>query len=133
MMSTEISQRIGKSRTYLHSLKKNCPNSFNFYLNYGDGDVEKGINKSIDDCESLKYDVYELWIYTKETKGMTIEKLIEPVVDNFNSIKSANVIIYKWITSMSQRSKKIEKKINVLKKIVDCNLKLIEKIKKENK
>lgn len=125
--------QIGKSKAYFEALRNNCREAYDFYKEYGNGDLVKGYRDSLDETEKYRADLTILWYYYKDTKGLKIKDMLKPIYNLFNSEHAANVIIRKlvWVDAIKRVEPK--KKLYVLKTLWEYHKDTIKKAKNHYK
>ncbi len=109
----EQARRLGYTESYFNVLKKLKPDTFNYYLERGDGIVMVGYLRALEEVESLKIKVQAVYFRRHDERTMT--KLMEKMVpEYFKSLTSA-YSIFKRIWRIEHKQKELEKKINMYK------------------
>lgn len=119
MLTIERNASIGKSSAYFESLRNTCKEAYDFYLEYGRGDVAKGYTDSLTDTEKYKEDITILGYCYKDVEHLKIKDMLNPIYHLFNSEYAANVIVRKlvWVDSINRVDPK--RKLTVLKTLWD--------------
>ena len=136
LTAREQNALVEKSPSYFHSLKNRCPDAYEFYVEYGDGDIVKGYRDSRTRIEELKSDLYVVWDYYVTTEGVTLNDLLSSAVKigKFANVGSAKGSIFRWITSAGGGNYHfMERKLEILELLMKENQELFNKIMEENK